>query len=98
MVDDDGRTGWCGDSELGLVMMSLTIEYYPTHDAVTGLVTDDETGFSWYETVKMSGYYCDEDDCADEGECPYHPAGYWVQALEQAWLDNITARGMRVVE
>jgi len=76
----------------------LTLEYYPTHDTVTGLVEDDETPFRWYETVKLIGYYCDEEDCADEGECPNHPAGYWVQALEAAWLDNITARGMRPIK
>lgn len=79
------------------IELDLSFEYYPTHDTVTGLVTDDETGFNWYETVKMTGYYCDEEDCADEGECSSHPAGYWVQALREAWLANITARGMRPV-
>lgn len=78
--------------------MGLTFEYYATHDTVTGLVEDDETPFRWYETVKMSGYYCDEEDCPDEGECATHPAGYWIQAMEEAWLANITARGMQPVE
>lgn len=78
--------------------MGLTFEYYATHDAVTGLVEDDETPFRWYETVKMSGYYCDEEDCPDEGECSAHPAGYWIAAMEEAWLENITARGMRPVK
>ena len=77
--------------------MQLSLEYYPTHDTVTGLVEDDETPFRWYETVQLMGYYCDEEDCPDEGECDLHPAGYWVQALEAAWMENITARGMRPV-
>ena len=76
----------------------LSISYYPTHDTVTGLVEADDTPYRWYETVQLMGYYCDEEDCADEGECRNHPAGYWVQALEQAWRDNITARGMREVD
>jgi hypothetical protein len=86
-------------SELGVVVMSKpTIDYYPTHAAVTGLVTDNSTGFDWYETVKMSGYYCDEENCPDEGECPDHPKGYWRNVMRQAWLESVTSRGMRPIK
>jgi len=76
----------------------LSIAYYPTHQAVTGLVVDDATPFAWYETVKLSGFYCDDEECPDDGECPTHPASYWLAAREAAWLDSVTARGMRPVE
>jgi hypothetical protein len=74
--------------------LDLSFSHYPTHDTVSGLVTDGDTGFNWYETVKMSGYYCDEEDCPDDGECSSHPAGYWVQVMRDVWFDNITSRGM----
>lgn len=78
----------------------LTIDYWPSVVAVSGLVTDDHTGFSWLETVKMSGYYCDEDECPDDpmDECPLHHAGYWEEVMREAWLESITSRGMRMVE
>lgn len=77
----------------------LTIDYYPGLVAVSGLVTDGATNFDWLETVKMIGYYCDDIDCPEDDaeECPIHYPGYWQETMRQAWLDNITARGMRPV-
>ncbi len=83
-----------------VAMRELSVDHRPQFTIVTGLVSDEQTPFSWFESVRYSGYYCDEEDCPDDEytECGLHPGvEYWRDAMRADWLVDIRGRGMRPV-
>lgn len=72
---------------------NVTIDYAGFHGPVaSAMVRDRETPFSWLESVLLIGYYCDDED--HEGDCNCVDE----DQMKQAFLDNITARNMWIVE
>jgi len=69
--------------------MALSVERYHWGFTVTGLVSHGTD--KWYDTLKFSGYYCDEDDCLDDGSC--HPGKYWENLAKEVWLKTAREKG-----
>lgn len=85
-----------------VAMQELTIEYRTGVESVsvTGLVADERTPWTWFESVRFVGYGCDEEECPDDPyeDCHLHPGDeYWRDQMRLNWLENIRDRGMRPV-